>query len=74
MFQYESMVKEGLYRHYKGGLYWVIGTAITSTNGQEGQIVVVYRSSQTSKLYTRHLAEFLYQDDGVNSRFVPENV
>ena len=48
----------GLYKHYKGGLYRVIAHAIESTNGRDGQEVVVYISLEKGLWYTRNAIEF----------------
>lgn len=47
----------GRYRHYKGGEYTVIGTAIHS---ESGELLVVYRPEYGErKLWVRPLAMFL---------------
>ena len=55
----EARTKPGIYRHYKGGEYQVLGTARVSTNGPgEGKPVVVYVSCEDGKLYARDEDEF----------------
>ncbi len=41
--------KAGVYRHYKGGMYQVLGLAGSSDDATEGQLMVVYISLYTSK-------------------------
>ena len=53
------MIQQGVYRHYKGGLYTVLFAARCSDNGpREGEDVVVYVSHTTGKMYTRFAREF----------------
>lgn len=49
-----------VWRHYKGGLYVVIGVAACSTNGpDEGEPAVVYQSTTHRELRYRSLSEFM---------------
>lgn len=49
------MVKRGLYQHFKGGVYRVLGTANHSETG--GQLVV-YQSVESGVLWARPLQNF----------------
>lgn len=52
----------GIYRHYKGGLYRVLGTALVSTNGPDtGDRVVVYISLTYGSMHVRDEDEFREQ-------------
>jgi hypothetical protein len=52
-------IKLGNYRHFKGGLYTVIGTARHSTNdANEGKDDVLYVDHNTGKLDSRLQKEF----------------
>lgn len=58
----------GRYRHYKGGLYTVIGTA---RHSETGELLVVYRPEYgEGALWVRPLAMFL-ESVVVDSRKVP---
>jgi hypothetical protein len=46
----------GIYTHYKGGRYEVIGLATESDTEAE---VVVYKSVETGRLFTRNKSVFL---------------
>lgn len=48
-----------LWRHVKGGLYLVLGTAQCSTNGNEQEQSVIYWSFKYQALRYRKLEEFL---------------
>lgn len=48
-------IEPGLYRHFKGGLYEVLGNAKDSSDLKE---VVVYKSVKTGEWWTRPLKEF----------------
>lgn len=52
----EKLYLHGVYRHYKGGIYDVIGTALCSETQNP---FVVYRSFDTGKHWIRPLDEFL---------------
>lgn len=53
------MVQQGVYRHYKGGLYTVLMAARCSDNGpREGDDVVIYVSHTTGQVCTRFAREF----------------
>lgn len=59
---------QGVYRHYKGGLYTLLMLARCSDNGpNEGKNVVVYVSHTTGKVCTRLASEFfgLVGGDGI---------
>ena len=60
------MIQQGVYRHYKGGMYTVIMAARCSDNGpNEGANVVVYVSHATGNVNTRLATEFFGKMDGV---------
>ena len=67
------MIMQGVYRHYKGGLYTVIMAARCSDNGpNEGENVVVYVSHTTGEVRTRMAKEFfgaVHLPQGVVERF-----
>lgn len=53
------MIEQGVYRHYKGGLYTVMMGARCSDNGpNEGENVVVYLSHTTGAVCTRLAKDF----------------
>lgn len=66
----------GIYRHYKGGLYAVLGLATNSTNGPlDDAKMVLYYSLTKHRLFTRTIGEFnekVKWPDGVTrARFEP---
>jgi hypothetical protein len=52
-------VRPGIYHHYKGPLYVVLGVAEESTNGRPEEASVVYFSVEKEKLRSRVEAEFV---------------
>jgi hypothetical protein len=50
-------LKPGLYRHYKGGLYWVLATATHSET--EEALVVYHAAKDPGHLWVRPLAMFV---------------
>ena len=61
------MVQQGVYKHYKGGLYTVVMAARCSDNGpNEGENVVVYISHTTGKVCTRLAKDFFGKVGGVD--------
>ncbi len=50
----------GKYRHYKGGLYEVIGLATESDTAED---MVVYKSVETGRLFVRRKDVFLSKAD-----------
>jgi hypothetical protein len=50
------MIPPGLYEHYKGGRYRVIGVA---THSETEEQFVVYQSIETDRLFVRPLQMFL---------------
>jgi hypothetical protein len=64
----------GVWRHYKGGLYRVLGMVRNSTNGADRPWMVLYVSMTYGEVYVRELDEFVGQVevDGVTvQRFRP---
>lgn len=58
------MIQQGVYRHWRGGLYTVIMAARCSDNGpNEGDDVVVYVSHTTGSVCTRLAKEFFEKVD-----------
>ena len=54
----------GVYRHYKGPLYLVLGVGKDSNNDRNGEAMVVYISlsePHAGAFRTRHLKEFIDQ-------------
>ena len=52
----EPIIRAGIYKHYKGGLYKVIGIAKDSETNEQ---LVVYRSAEDGRqLWVRPLAMF----------------
>lgn len=57
-----------VYRHYRGGLYTVVGVAIDSTNSRAHKRTVVYTSHLYGGLHVRDEEEFnevVEWDDGI---------
>jgi hypothetical protein len=69
----EGEPRPGLYRHYKGNLYEVLGVA---THSESGERLVVYRPCYAERgLWVRPLAMFLEQvstAEGPVARFAPQ--
>ena len=63
----KNEIKSGVYRHYKGSEYMVLGTAQHSETGEE---LVVYQSLADDKLWVRPKDIFL-QFVHVNGKKVP---
>jgi hypothetical protein len=57
-------MKTGLYRHYKGGLYVVIGTAYYHDDQEK---VVIYWSIERDKFNVRPLAATRHDPDGFST-------
>lgn len=56
------ILKYGLYRHFKGGVYLVTGIA---THTETGEILVLYKgTSKNSLTWARPLSMFLEKVDG----------
>lgn len=55
LLQWEVNMRYGMYKHYKGGLYRVIVTALHTETEEE---MVVYESSETGKVFVRPLDMF----------------
>ncbi len=51
-----SPLQPGTYQHYKGGIYEVLGTAISS---EDQEIQVIYRSYAHGTLWVRPLKMFI---------------
>lgn len=62
-----DLLPAGLYRHYRGGLYQVLGLASDSTNGLDGRRVVVYIGLDLAgarpgpRMHVRAVEEFMQQ-------------
>lgn len=66
-------LKPGVYRHYKGMLYRVYGTARDSTDGPlEGRTMVRYSSMRTGDSHVRELGQFLRTLPNGKQRFTWE--
>lgn len=66
------MIQQGVYRHYKGGLYTVLMVARCSDNGpNDGADVVVYVSHATGQVYTRMASEFFGR---IVKELAPDNI
>jgi hypothetical protein len=67
-------IKPGVYQHYKGGLYTVLGVAEDCTNTRDKTELVIYVSLKDGKIYCRELKEFSeiveWPDGGQKPRFV----
>ena len=63
----EKEIKTGIYRHYKGGEYQVIGCAKHSETGEE---LVVYQSVSGEELWVRPKDIFL-ESVNVDSKKIP---
>src|SRR5262245_21876031 len=67
-------VKPGIYRHYKGGLYRVLGMIRDSTNATAGRWLVQYVSLTYGEVHARHVDEWLedveWPDGEVRSRYI----
>lgn len=50
------VIQNGRYRHYKGGLYEVVGSAKHSETEEE---MVIYRPADASQLWVRPLKMFM---------------
>lgn len=53
-----ASITRGLYRHFKGGLYVVIGSVIDATNGADAREMVLYVSCVNGKMFARARTEF----------------
>lgn len=53
-----SEIEEGMYRHYKGGLYHVLGVAAGQSPHEDGE-AVFYIGMENGKLYWRMKNDFL---------------
>jgi hypothetical protein len=67
----KKMTKPGVYKHYKGGLYRVLFTAIDASNATSGRTMVIYVSiTQRDGLYVRCEAEFNQEVHDANGGIV----
>jgi hypothetical protein len=55
----EKLVIGGIYRHYKGGAYRVLGLAENAGNKSDGETIVYYKSIRYGSYYTRPYDEFV---------------
>lgn len=66
-----------IYRHYKGGRYLFLMTALESTNGRDRCEVVIYVSLDNGQVNVRDKIEFhepiIWPDRMLRPRFCPEN-
>lgn len=65
----ETLFLNGVYKHFKGGLYSVIATALNSENLRK---TVIYQSLEDGKFWTRDYEEFIGHkttDNGLIKRF-----
>lgn len=51
-------MRQGVYRHYKGGLYTALMSAVSADNRDDRDNVVVYLSHTTGQVYVRSAKEF----------------
>jgi hypothetical protein len=51
-------IQQGVYKHYKGGLYTVLMSAISANNKEDLPDMVVYVSHSTGQVYVRSAYEF----------------
>jgi hypothetical protein len=56
----EILILNGVYEHFKGGLYSVIAVALDSSNKKK---VVVYQNLEDGKIWTRDFEEFIGEKD-----------
>ncbi len=62
-------IRQGVYRHYKGGLYSLLMLGRCCDNGPgEGEEVIVYVSHQTGQVCTRFASQF-FSKVGLKDRF-----
>ncbi len=67
MMQNEDVVViNALYKHYKGGIYRVLLTAVNEVNGEP---VVAYVDAKTGMMYVRPLEAFLGNTEDGERRF-----
>lgn len=52
-------IKPGIYEHFKGGRYTVLGIVFDSTNGADHKEMVHYVSHSSGLPFVRDLSEFL---------------
>ncbi|MBU2562067.1 MAG: DUF1653 domain-containing protein [Nanoarchaeota archaeon] len=50
------MIRKGKYRHFKGGVYEVLDTAVHT---ETGETLVIYQSLENNKVWARPLKNFL---------------
>jgi hypothetical protein len=60
-FQPDSAVQPGVYRHYKGGLYDVLGAATDMESGQMSVVYIPQAGEGAGKLRVRLISEFTDQ-------------
>lgn len=75
-----TLVRPGLYRHQKGGLYVVVGAVTNATNISEDVTMVQYWSLKLGpqKMFVRELGEFFepvrWLDGKFRARFILEEL
>lgn len=56
----QKLITPGLYRHNKkNNLYWVSGVILDATNGNEGDVGVLYYEQNCDRGFFRHYDEFM---------------
>lgn len=64
----------GIYKHYKGGIYAVLGICSDSTNGRDDAKMVLYYSLEKHQIHVREIAEFheivKWPDGKLRARFL----
>lgn len=64
-------IQPGFYRHFKGGLYFVVGEAAHSE--EVGTSMIIYISIPTAKWWARPSTKFWNLVDNNKLRFTPVN-
>ena len=67
----ETVIKGGIYRHYKGGLYEVIDIA---KHSESLEVLVIYKNAVTGECWARPISmwnETVEYEGGIVPRFQP---